>query len=159
MYQILRVAKVLLSWYVYCAFFNKISIGNIKNHIIPIICIISCTIDGSKFTAQSQNNKNQTEYSCCHLWNIVKIFYIWLLQIAESEACESNGLNLPSWKFSKNGILLQVNLFQKPSFLHQLTHNMTRYCSLKKTSSQVHKSTCCVQKLFLTARSSKRSKE
>ena len=34
---------------------------------------------------------------------------------------------------------LQVNLFQKPSFLHQLTHNMTRDCSLnspKNTSSQ-----------------------
>ena len=25
---------------------------------------------------------------------------------------------------------MQVNLFQKPSFLHQLTHNMTRDCSL-----------------------------
>ena len=35
--------------------------------------------------------------------------------------------------------LLQVNLFQKPSFLHQLTHKMTRDCSLnspKNTSSQ-----------------------
>ena len=36
-------------------------------------------------------------------------------------------------------LFLQVNLFQKPSFLHQLTHNMTRYCSqnsLKSTSSE-----------------------
>ena len=35
--------------------------------------------------------------------------------------------------------LLQVNLFQKPSLLHHLTHNMTRDCSLnsqKNTSSQ-----------------------
>ena len=34
---------------------------------------------------------------------------------------------------------LQINLFQKPSFLHQLTHNMTRDCSLnspKDTSSE-----------------------
>ena len=34
---------------------------------------------------------------------------------------------------------LQVNLFQKPSFLHQLTHNMTKGCSLnspKNTSSE-----------------------
>ena len=34
---------------------------------------------------------------------------------------------------------VQVNLFQKPSFLHKLTHNMTRDCSLsspKNTSSQ-----------------------
>ena len=34
---------------------------------------------------------------------------------------------------------VQVNLFQKPSFLHQLTHNMTRDCSLnspKNTSSE-----------------------
>ena len=34
---------------------------------------------------------------------------------------------------------VQVNHFQKPSFLHQLTHNMTRDCLLnskKNTSSQ-----------------------
>ena len=34
---------------------------------------------------------------------------------------------------------VQVNLFQKPLFLHQLTHNMTRDCSLnspKNTSSE-----------------------
>ena len=34
---------------------------------------------------------------------------------------------------------VQVNLFQKPSFLYQLTHNMTRDCSLnykKKNSSE-----------------------
>ena len=34
---------------------------------------------------------------------------------------------------------VQVNLFQKPSFLHHLTHNMTRDCSLnppKNTSSE-----------------------
>ena len=102
----LLVTKVLLSWYIYFAFFNEISIGNIKNHIIPIICVVACTIDGSTFTAQSQNDKNQTKYSCCHLWNHIKVFYIRLLQIAESEASESNGLNLPSWKLSRNGILL-----------------------------------------------------
>jgi hypothetical protein len=35
---------------------------------------------------------------------------------------------------------LQVNLFQKPSFLHQLTHNMTRDCSLnsKRNTSWQH---------------------
>jgi hypothetical protein len=35
---------------------------------------------------------------------------------------------------------VQVNLFQKPSFLHQLTHNMTRDCSLnsKKNTSLQH---------------------
>ena len=35
---------------------------------------------------------------------------------------------------------VQVNLFQKPLFLHQLTHNMTRDCSLKykkNTSSEL----------------------
>ena len=41
-------------------------------------------------------------------------------------------------------ILAQENLFQKPSFLHQLTHNMARDCSLnppKNTSPEhvVHK--------------------
>ena len=42
---------------------------------------------------------------------------------------------------------VQVNLFQKPSFLHQLTHNMTRDCSLN--SKKKYKfTTCCVQKLF-----------
>ena len=43
---------------------------------------------------------------------------------------------------------LQVNLFQKPSFLHQLIHNMTRDCSLnspKNTSSEhvLYKNCCC----------------
>ena len=42
---------------------------------------------------------------------------------------------------------VQVNLFQKPSFLHQLTHSMTRDCSLnspKNTSSQhVMYTNCC----------------
>ena len=36
-----------------------------------------------------------------------------------------------SWsKIDKNVLTLQVNLFQKHLFLHQLTHNMTKYCSL-----------------------------
>ena len=56
-------------------------------------------------------------------------------------------------------LCVQVNLYQKLSYLKQLTHNITRDCSLnskKNTSSQlvagvpslkkVH--TCCVQKLF-----------
>ena len=30
---------------------------------------------------------------------------------------------------------VQVNLFQKPSFLHHLTHNLTRYCSLNSPES------------------------
>ena len=35
---------------------------------------------------------------------------------------------------------LQVNIFQKPSFLHQLIHNMTRDCSLnyKENTSSEH---------------------
>ena len=48
-------------------------------------------------------------------------------------------------------MLVQVNLFQKPSFLHQLTHNMTRDCSL--ISSEKYKfRTSCVQKLFFCFR-------
>ena len=37
-------------------------------------------------------------------------------------------------------IEVQVNLFQKPSFLHRLTHNMTRDCSLnsRKNKSSGH---------------------
>ena len=42
---------------------------------------------------------------------------------------------------------LQVNLFQKPSFLHQLTHNMTRDCSLNSPEKYKFR-TCCVQILF-----------
>ena len=42
---------------------------------------------------------------------------------------------------------LQVNLFQKPLFLHQVTHNMTRDCLLN--SPQKYKfRTYCVQNLF-----------
>ena len=45
-------------------------------------------------------------------------------------------------------LCVQVNLFQKPLFLHQLTHNMTRDCSLnfpKNTSSEhvVYKNCFC----------------
>ena len=34
-------------------------------------------------------------------------------------------------------MLVQVNLFQKPSFLHQLTHNMTRDCSLNSPKNTI----------------------
>ena len=42
--------------------------------------------------------------------------------------------------FCLSTIPVQVNLFQKPSFLHQLTHNMTRDCSLNspKNTSVEH---------------------
>ena len=42
--------------------------------------------------------------------------------------------------FPGNQIIVQVNLFQKPSFLYQSTHNMMRYCSLncKKNTSSEH---------------------
>ena len=43
--------------------------------------------------------------------------------------------------------ILQVNLFQKPSFLHQLTHNMRRDCSLNSPEKYKFR-TCCVQKLL-----------
>ena len=42
--------------------------------------------------------------------------------------------------------MIQVNLFQKPSFLHQLIHNMTRYCSLNSPEKYKFR-TCCVQKI------------
>ena len=38
--------------------------------------------------------------------------------------------------------LLQVNLFQKHSFLHQLTQNMTKYCSLNSPKIQVQNMLC-----------------
>ncbi len=41
--------------------------------------------------------------------------------------------------FTKSNLSVQVNLLQKPSFLHQLTHNMMRDCSwnaLKSTCSE-----------------------
>ena len=51
-------------------------------------------------------------------------------------------------------ILIQVDLFQKHLFLHWLTHNMTKYCSLNyqfstwKLQAQNALRTCCVHKLF-----------
>ena len=54
--------------------------------------------------------------------------------------------------------LIQVNLFQKLLFLHQLIHNMATDCSLNykfntwKFQAQNMGRTCCVQKLFLTFR-------
>ena len=50
--------------------------------------------------------------------------------------------------------LLQVNQLQKLLFLHQLTHNMTKACSLnyKFSTCSVHENcklrTCCAHKLF-----------
>jgi len=43
--------------------------------------------------------------------------------------------------------IIQVNLFQKTLILHQLTHNMTRDCSLNSPEKYKFR-TCCVQKLF-----------
>ena len=45
-----------------------------------------------------------------------------------------------STNFESTFEIVQVNLFQKPSFLHQLTHNMSRDCSLnsKKNASSQH---------------------
>ena len=49
---------------------------------------------------------------------------------------------------------IQVNLFQKLSFLNQLTHNKTRHCSLN--SSEKYKiTTCCVQILFWMSKQKK----
>ena len=47
--------------------------------------------------------------------------------------------DLPT-KFHLEWVVYMVNLFQKPSFLHQLTHNMTRDCSLNslKNKSSEH---------------------
>ena len=42
---------------------------------------------------------------------------------------------------------IQVNLFQKHLFLHQLTHNMTKDCSWKLQAQNIRR-TCCVHKLF-----------
>ena len=49
---------------------------------------------------------------------------------------------------------VQVNIFQKHLFLHQLSHNMTKNCSLNykfstwKLQAQNMLRTCCVHKLF-----------
>ena len=53
-------------------------------------------------------------------------------------------------------ILVQVNLFQKHLFFHQLTHNMTKDCLLNykfstwKLQAQNMLRTCCIHRLFKT---------
>ena len=56
--------------------------------------------------------------------------------------------------------LIQVNLFLKCSFLHQLTHNMTTDCSLiYDFSTKKYKfRTCCVQTLFWMPKQKQKSK-
>ena len=44
--------------------------------------------------------------------------------------------------------IVQVNLFQKPSFLHQLTHNMTRDCSLNSPEKYKFRTNCVQFFLF-----------
>ena len=51
--------------------------------------------------------------------------------------------------FYQNCFHVQVNFFQKHLFLHQLTHNMTRDCSLISSVHENYKlRTCCVHQLF-----------
>ena len=45
-----------------------------------------------------------------------------------------------------NNCYLEVNLFQKHLFLHQLTHNLAKDCFLIYQFSKLR--TCCVHKLF-----------
>ena len=60
-------------------------------------------------------------------------------------------------------IHLQVNLFQKHLFLHQLTHNMKKDCSLNykfstwKLQAQNMGRTCCVHKLFWMSKQKQKS--
>ena len=51
--------------------------------------------------------------------------------------------------------ILQVNLCQKLSFLHLLTHNMTTDCSLNYKKYKF--STCCVHKLFWMSKKKQRN--
>ena len=67
-----------------------------------------------------------------YTWKI--IFQKWTVYFADK-------------KNSKIMLVIQVNLFQKPSFLHLLSHNFSRDCSLnspKNTNSQhvVYKNVC-----------------
>ena len=53
---------------------------------------------------------------------------VWSLQ----NESHKDGADLPKllWKSGKKAKVIQVNLFQKHLILHQLTHNMTKDCSL-----------------------------
>ena len=50
-------------------------------------------------------------------------------------------------KYACRNSFIQVNLFQKPSFLHQLTHNMKRDCSLNYKKNV--QNTLCTKIIFV----------
>ena len=63
--------------------------------------------------------------SAANFQNNKKLVSVELLNLDALELANNTTLSLFSHMTD-----LKVNLFQKPSFLHQLTHNMTRDCSL-----------------------------
>ena len=81
-------------------------------------------------------------------------------KMARAVLCaESGNQTWPACKNSERILWLlvnfgvKVNLCQKFLFLHQLTHNMTKDCSLNyKFNAWNLGRTCCVQKLFLLFR-------
>ena len=99
-----------------------------------------------------------------HLQSVKTVGIWWHLKWAtksnNTAPCHLNVANLCHTKFQRKNKTdvyskstkihsLQVNLFQKHLFFHQLTHNMTKDCS--KNTSSVHEKyklrTCCVHKL------------
>ena len=92
---------------------------------------------------------------CCYLYLLSSkksifrplIFFLnWLLFYEFLFAFETTSFGI-FYTLSIRSV--KVNLFQKPSFLHQLIHNMTRDRSLNFPPKKHKFRTCCVQKLFL----------
>ena len=65
-------------------------------------------------------------------WHNVSMFFQWCIFKGGKMSVDVFNLAISSKKWTK----LQVNLFQKPSFLHELTHNMTINCSLNSPKVQ-----------------------
>ena len=83
-------------------------------------------------------NQSSLDRKC---WNVQRQKKSFWILMSDPRRFTAGTIFYEAWMAPSNHYLhLQVNLFLKSSFLHQLNHNMTRDCSLnsqKNTSSQL----------------------
>ena len=99
---------------------------HLKNLLLKEVFTTVCNLTGHIHICYNDDYNHFCTKYCWHLWS----YQTWLWSTA----------------FSPN--LVQINLFQKHLFFHQLTHNMTKDCPLNYEFSTWKLRTFCVHKLF-----------
>ena len=103
-----------------------------------VIVLISCLISNFNILNRLNGERPETNFEFKVLFNIsLKFIIVMGIVLSKKKILEviaRKGI-LPVFKFiskklEDKNLQIQVNLCQKPLFLHQLTHNMTTDCSL-----------------------------